>query len=234
MSVRSFRFLEPGLSAAALIFVASLCRASVIDVTIDTTALQGDAAVLVFDFVDGGPPDNSVTLSALTSDGTQGALFSVSGNVTGTGPWTFSDAGGSFFNELQVAFDAMGTSLSFQYTTTDNPPDASSFPDAFSMFVLDPSGTLALITTDDPTGADALFLSDIGQGPQGLAVYTADQAGFSVSTSSLSAPVPEPGVLWLLLAGVMAFFAPTRQRPWRPSQRRKAVNALTTCARPKP
>lgn len=207
MSVRSHRFLESGLSAAALMFIASLARATMIDVTIDTTALLGDPAVLAFDFVDGGPPDNIVTLSALTSDGTQGS-FSTTGNVTGTGPWTFSDAGGSFFNELQVAFDAMGTSLTFQYTTTDNPPDASSFPDAFSMFVLDPSATLALITTDDPTGADALFLSNIGQGPQGLTVYAADQAGFSVSASSPSTPVPEPGVLWLLVAGAMAFFAP--------------------------
>ena len=46
MSVRSHRFLESGLSAAALMFIASLARATMIDVTIDTTALLGDPAVL--------------------------------------------------------------------------------------------------------------------------------------------------------------------------------------------
>jgi hypothetical protein len=204
--IRSSRLLATACSAAFLLFAASVGHATTINVTIDSTALDGLTAVLAFDFIDGGSPDNTVTLSALTSNGTQDST-STTGNVTGTGPWTFSDAGGSFFNELLVTFNPMGTSLSFSFTTTDNAPDAGSFPDAFSMFVLDSTATLPLITTDDPTTANALFLFNLGQGSAGLTAYTADQAGFSVSASSSPTPAPEPGILPLLLAGAMALFA---------------------------
>src|SRR5881394_4053563 len=132
------RVYTSGLFAAAglavfLLFFAGGVHATVFNVTIDSTSLSGATAVLAFDFIDGGPPDNTVTLSALTSNGTQDST-STTGNVTGTGPWTFSDAGGSFFNELLVTFNPMGTSLLFSFTTTDNAPDAGSSPDAFSMY----------------------------------------------------------------------------------------------------
>jgi hypothetical protein len=204
MRIRSNTLLATACSAAFLLFTVSFVHATTINVTIDSTALDGVTAVLAFDFIDGGPPDNTVTLSALTSNGTQDSTLTT-GNVTGTGPWTFSDSGGSFFNELLVTFNPMGTSLSFSFTTTDNAPSPG-VPDAFSMFVLDSTATLPLITTDDPTGASALFLFDLGQGSEGLTVYNADQAGFSVSASSPT-PAPEPGTLFLLLAGAMALFA---------------------------
>ncbi len=127
--------------------------------------------------------------------------------MTGTGPWTFSDAGGSFLNELLVAFNPMGTSLSFSFTTTDHPPAPGSLPDAFSVFVLDSTATFPLITTDDPTQADALFLFNLGQGPEGLTVFTVDQSDFTVNASSAPTPALEPGILALLLAGVIALFA---------------------------
>ena len=63
--------------AGILVFCTAILTgpvaASSFDVTIDSTALNGVDAVLVFDFIDGGPPDNAVTLSALTSNGTQGS-----------------------------------------------------------------------------------------------------------------------------------------------------------------
>jgi hypothetical protein len=185
---------------------STLARATTIDITMDTSALNGVPAVLAFDFIDGGLPDNSVTLSALTSDGTQFSTLTA-GNVTGGGPWTFSDAGGSFLNELLVTFNPMRTSLSFSFTTTDHPPAPGSLPDAFSVFVLDSTGAFPLITTDDPTQADALFLFNLGQGPEGLTVFAVDQSGFTVDASSAPIPAPEPGIAALLLVGAMALLA---------------------------
>jgi hypothetical protein len=211
MATHSFRALKTLCGIGVVIFTTSFACGTTIDVTLDTTSLSGATAVLAFDFIDGGPPDNSVMLSALTSDATQ-ASTSSSGSVMGTGPWTFSDAGGSFLNELLVTFNPMGTALSFSFTTTDQSPAPGSVPDAFSMFVLDSTGTSPLVTTDDPTQADALFLFNLGQGPEGLTVFSVDQSGFTVNASSVPTSAPEPGVLALLLAGAMALFARGRSR----------------------
>ena len=218
------RISLPALCLGGLVaVVAQLAHATTIDVTLDTTSLSASTAVLAFDFINGGPPDNSVTLSALTGDATQ-ASASATGNVTGTGPWGFSDAGGSFLNELLVTFNPMGTALSFSFTTTDHPPAPGSLPDAFSVFVLDSTATFPLITTDDPTQADALFLFNLGQGPEGLTVFTVDQSDFTVNASSAPTPALEPGILALLLAGVIALFARgwfARLRiRWAPPRRR--------------
>ena len=201
-----------GLCRAALVALlvagAGPVAASAFDVTADTSLLSGMQGILVFDFIDGGPPNNAVTLSTLTSDGTQGAT-SITGNVTGTGPWTFSDAG-SAFNELQVPFNPIGTSLAFSFTTTDNPSDPGSSPDAFSFFILGTDLVTPLITTSDPTGADSIFLYSIGQGTQGLSVYTANESGFSIRVTPASTPAPEPDSLALLVAGVVALSARRR------------------------
>lgn len=200
-------FGKAGRGAAAVAFLlvsVPLARGTTIDVTIDSSFLNGVPAVLAFDFIDGGQPDNTVALSSLTSDGTPGAT-STTGNVTGSGPWAFSDAGGSLFNELLVAFNPMGTSLSFSFTTTDNTPSPGSLPDAFSMFVLDSAAISTVIATNDPTGADALFLFSIGQGAGGISVYAPTQIGFSVSAAP-PRTAPEPPLAALLLGAAAAWF----------------------------
>jgi hypothetical protein len=193
--------LAAGL-AVSLLFSAGGVYATAFVVTIDSTSLSGSTAVLAFDFIDGGPPHNTVNLSTLISNGTQGSTSTI-GNVTGTGPWTFSDAGNSFFNELLVTFSQMGSALSFSFTTTDNAPDLGSFSDAFSFFILGIDLITPLITTDDPTGANALFLYSIGQGVQALNVYAPEQTGFSIRVVP-SQSAPEPGSLALLVVGVVA------------------------------
>jgi hypothetical protein len=172
-------------------------------VTLDTTFLSGLPAVLAFDFIDGGTPSNSLTLSPLTSDGIQGSI-STTGDVSGTAPWIFSD--NSLFNELLVSFAPMGSSLSFSFTTTDKPPDPGSFPDGFSFFILN-TDLSTLITTDDPLGANSLLQYSLGDGANGLTVFAPDQTGLSiVVTPTFSAA--EPGSLALValafLAGLVA------------------------------
>jgi hypothetical protein len=201
--------LVAGGLAVSLLFSAGGVHATAFDVTVDSTSLNGSMALLAFDFIDGGPPGNTVNLSTPLSNGTQGST-STTGNVTGTGPWTFSDAGNSFFNELLVTFNPMGSALSFSFSTTDNSPDLGSFPDAFSFFVLDSVSLLPLIATNAPGGSDALFELDIiGQGSQSLSVFTPNQAGFSIQVTR-SQGVPEPGSLALLIAGVTALLGRRR------------------------
>jgi hypothetical protein len=169
------------------------------NVTLDTSFLNGLPAVLAFDFLDGGTPSNSVTLSPLTSDGAQDST-SITGDVSGSGPWIFNDS--SLFNELLVSFNPMGSFLSFSFTTTDNPPNPGPFPDAFSFFIVN-TDLSTLITTDEPTGSNALFEYNLGEGANGLIVFTPDQTGISVLvTPVLSAP--EPGSLALLTVALIA------------------------------
>jgi hypothetical protein len=94
-------------------------------------------------------------------------------------------------------------------------------PDAFSMFVFDSTAAFPLITTDDPTGADALFLFDIHQGAGEISVYAPDQTGFSVSAVPAQA-IPEPSSIALLLAGAAAWLAKGGSR----GARRRSIRSL--------
>jgi hypothetical protein len=203
------------LTSSLLIWSAGLGALTFEVVVGSSTSFNGLPVTLAFDYIDGGSPDNTVTLSALTfsadwipdgapSDSPAGSVCGL--DLTCPPPWTFMDAGGACsFCELQVPFSAMGTTLSFSFTTTDNPPDPGSSPDSFSFFILDPDTGLALFPTSDTTGADALFLFNIGGAGDcdlSLCVYSPVPAieGFSLSVTPVT-PAPEPGTLALLAAG---------------------------------
>jgi len=185
MRSRLPRFLGGLLTSFVLAHGAA--QAAAYNVTIGLAGLSGAEAVLAVDFIDGGSPNgNGVVLGALATGGTQTSTSSA-GSVSGTGPWLMYD--GNTFNELLVTFNPAGSSISFTFSTTDNPADGGAFPDAFSVFLLNGAGTF-LVATDDPTGANALFLYNVGAGANALSVYTPTQAGVSVTVTPTGAPPP--------------------------------------------
>jgi hypothetical protein len=154
-----------GIQLARAALVATLLAAmpvsaSSILVTVDTSALAGTQADLAFDLVDGGPPSNAVTITTFATDGTLGAA-STKGNVTGALPGSVTLADTAFLSEYRQAA-TLGKSLSFVINATGKPPNAASFPDGFSFFLLDHATGLPLVTTSHPTGANALLLLSIG------------------------------------------------------------------------
>jgi hypothetical protein len=161
-------------------------------ITINTTSFHGTNAELALDFIDGGPPLNNIVLSNFKTDGVL-QDFSQVGSVSGalTSSLSFSDA--DFFSEHSQQ-TSLGTSISFIINDSGNAPVGSSFPDSFSVFLFDVSGA-PLVTTNDPTGSNALFRSDIGL-VDGLSVYSG--ANFSVSVST----IPEPSSFMLAAAGL--------------------------------
>ena len=188
------RGLRSLLLASILVLHTHVAGATTIDVNIGTLGFQGQPGVFAFDFIDGGTPANSLILSTLLTDGQIGGS-STTGAVTGTGPWSFVDT--DFFNELLVSFLQLGSFTAFTFDTTDLAPDPASLPDTFSVFLLDPVAQLSLVETSDPTGANALFLYEIGRG---LTVYQAIAGGVTVE-ATVRGEVPEPSTLPLMVLG---------------------------------
>lgn len=194
------------LSAVALAFAmiatfAQASRAAIIyDVNINTTGLSGVFGNLAFDLINGdGANNNSVSITQLTTDGT--------GLVT----TDFSISDVLFFNEVQRSL-TFGTFLSFSFSATTN--FAGGTPDSFSFFLLNSSGTLSLVTTSDPTGADSLFGLDLDGTAAGLLTtsFATEPQGVSVTVAP-AAPIPEPASLatWSLMAAGIGVFARRRR-----------------------
>ena len=199
--------LMAGATLFAMLALATVAGAAPIKVTVNTAAFAGTSATLAFDLIDGGPPSNSVSITAFTTDGTLGSS-QASGDVTGSlpGPVTLGD--GSFFSEYLQSI-TLGTSFSFIFDTTGNAAEPGSLPDAFSLFVLDAVTGTSLLATSDPTGADALLLYGIGEA-SALAVYTAD--GLAVTTEVVRG-VPAPGTFLLALTAccLLLLRSPTKR-----------------------
>ena len=187
--------------------------AVVVSTTIDTSALNGLAAQLVFDFIDGNPAVNTVTVSGFAAPAAILGSASPSGGVGGSLPGlvVFTENTTSFVSELVQPL-TLGASVAFGIDLTTNFDGPSgSVPDSFSFFILNGTGTDFLVVSDDPTGANALFRIDIVGPPDGIerasdfAPHT--PAGSPVPvTLALGAtgpgtPVPEPGAFALTVVG---------------------------------
>lgn len=180
-------------------------------VTVDTSLLAGIDVDMAFDLVDGGTPANTVTLSNFATDGTVGGSSST-GAVSGSFPGVVTIGDTSFFNEyLQNV--TLGTTFSFILSSTNQAEDAGSFPDGFSLFVLDHATGLPIDATTDPTGAGALMLWSLGAASPEL--YASD--GMSIAIGPVQPPngVPEPSTFPLMFIGLFAILGLGTRGAWR-------------------
>jgi hypothetical protein len=188
-----------------VLLLPTLAQAVPVRVTINTPTLAGVHGQLAFDLIDGGDPHTIVDVSAFVSDGSLGSVTrngAVAGDLT-THVQFFDNA---FFNELLQEF-VFGSAFSFVLDASTLPPGPNSFPDGFSLFLLDPATGNSLITTTDPTGANALFLWS-SDAPSLISVF--EGTGIDVAVTA----VPEPDTLALFCVGaaMLALFHARRRR----------------------
>jgi hypothetical protein len=181
-------------------------------VALNTTALDGTNGDLVVDFISGGGPEqNAISIAGFMTDGTLGTP-SPTGDVFGTLPSTVimvTDPVNSAFNEYLTGI-TFGTEMSFYLDVTTNAPGTGSAPDEVSLYLLGTDGMTSLVTTDDPTSADALLTVDIDGSANGIPTtynvlspsgvstdmtFIPQQSGGGGNNGGSPSPVPEPAPL---------------------------------------
>jgi hypothetical protein len=168
-------------------------------INMDTSALSGTSAQLAFDFIDGGPASNTITITNFLTDGILGNA-TLTGDAAGSLGGTVTLSDGSFFNEYLTDL-TLGNSFSFLVDFTSNAPASGSSPDAFSFFILDPSTGLPINNTSDPTGAGSLLTLNIDGSPQ------PNLNGYDTSVTAViyqsPSSVPEPGTILMMGLGIL-------------------------------
>jgi hypothetical protein len=164
------------------------------EVELNTPGLTGQSAALAFDLVNGDSQggNNFVEATRFSTDGTLTDLSKV------------SVAESAFFNEV-VRDLTLGSFVKFDLNLSQNhaPPGL----DEFSLFVLDPSHTAPLISTSDPTGADALLTVDIdGTSGGKLTLFSPTTPGVSLTVESI-APVADGGGIELAILALLSLAA---------------------------
>jgi hypothetical protein len=205
-------------------------------VTLNTTPLTeapGDSAgpfALAFQLIQGSQPDNNTaTLSdfAFGAGGSAGSscpsalLPCTFGGASGDLMSTVSLTASSPFNAFVESFTP-GASLSFLLDLTTN-VDSGGTPDAFAFSILDSGGSS--LPTLDPSLADTLMTVNIDSANPAILTYATDPSrnanggsGPSITMdaaavqSASPTPVPEPGSLALIGAGILSLVATTRRR----------------------
>ena len=194
------RWVFAGSIAMTIFAFTSPCLSGdpVTQITVDTSAYANQIALVAFDFVDGGSPSNTFTISGFATDGILGAQVPT-GGVTGSLPGTVTLSDTTFFTEL-LAGMTLGQSLVFDFQTTNLAPTGSNFPDEFTLFILDPVTQMSIIPSSDPTGAESLLAVDLngGSGPS-ESIYSS-LVTLGAPASVVSTPEPSSG---LLLAGTL-------------------------------
>lgn len=194
-SMRNVTYWLGVISLALFLLLPATPWAAPMHVTVNTPALNGIAGQLAFDLIDGGSPANSVSVSRFTSTGGTLGAFTSAGSSLGQLPAGFTLSDDQFFNEYLQNF-IFGMTFSFLLDATANPPGSNSFPDGFALFFLDPISGQSLVTTTDPTGANALLSLSIGVAPS-LELH--DAAGIQVMATAM----PEPNTMTLIVAGLL-------------------------------
>lgn len=188
------------LLPAVLCITGWVAQAAPVLITVDTSQLAGTSGQFAFDLIDGGAPANTVTLRSFSGNATFGGSSATGGVVGGVASTvTLSDT--SFFNEyvLNLVF---GSTFSFVLDASANATTGFA-PDAFSLFALDSTGVPLGISTD-PTGANSLFLLNIGDA-QGLQLFDSTVVNITAQAEPVGT-VPEPGSALLVAIGLFALF----------------------------
>ena len=198
------------MAASWLLATAALVRAdSVFTVTVNTTALQGNAsAPFQIDFLltDGSGTNDGNNTATVTGfafgGGAPSGTATTSGGVTGDLASTVTLVDNSFFNNFQQSFTA-GSTLSFNVDLTTL-LDAGSTPDAFSFYILDNTGSN--IPTSDIAGS--LLTANINSATPTSTQFvgTGAYARISAVVTSGGTTVPEPSTLLLLGSAVGVLF----------------------------
>jgi hypothetical protein len=189
------------LAVCSLLLSPSNALAVPYVIEVDTTPIAGQEAQLTLDFIEGGPPSNSATISLFSTDAILGN-FSGTGGVSGTLPGSVLLTDTAFFNEYMHTL-ILGSNVALTLETTTNAPDSGASPDAFSLFLLNSGTSLPLFSTTDPSGADALLALDITGAAQGmLRVFSALGQEVVVTVTLPSNVIPEPGSIILLGTGL--------------------------------
>jgi hypothetical protein len=201
MNISGRRIALATLVFAALLWASPVTvNATLLNVSVDTSAIAGQSAFLAFDFIDGdadggGVANNTATISGFLPVAVLQAGATSTGEVSGTldpGPLTLMDSyyslGDTYsFNEFLQPV-VLGDIFRFTIEVTENFVDKDyTIPDLFSLWLLDEN--FVPFSTDDPTGANL------------LAVAGADGTATLYSLQVLA--IPEPSTLTLLAVGAL-------------------------------
>jgi PEP-CTERM motif len=173
------------------------------DFAVNTTSVVGQSGSLDFQFNPGALLTQSASLQVLnfTSDGTLGSSV-LTGDASGALPGTVLFDNGGGFNDYFTGF-TYGSTITFAVNlfgpavTSPDGVSTSGSTFAFSMFS-DPAGTVPVLTSDTLNGFAAL----VGVNLDGSTTLTNNSSQLTISTPAT--PVPEPGSLVLLAAGLGA------------------------------
>jgi hypothetical protein len=158
--------------------------------------------------------NNSALVEQAAIDGALGTSFETTGSVLGNLIEGFRiDDRPLFFSQLVQKDARLGGRFSFRLTVTEIYPFESLpnlfQPDQFSFFVLEATSNAALLSSDDPTTANALFTLDLRPGSTPR-IYQPGPRHAPGAWNVAVTPVPEPSALASGLAALAALAAARR------------------------
>jgi len=188
---------------AVVVFVAlmpTVSRADLFNVSLNTSALSGSTQILAFGLNDSDGSSNTISLTGFGFGGGSAIFASGSPDCTDGGFLSGAGCSGDLTSGVtlsdattnEVFFDqefTVGSSLSFQMTTTNNFAVPDSIPDGFAMYLCS-TGFSSCYSDDSVSGAMLVL------GLTGTPLTTGPGGSFTLngaSAQNLPAPVVTPG-----------------------------------------